>query len=271
MRQDLLARDQKGQVKVIEPSLLAKMSANFTVVEAKLYAYAMSKLFAKGIGQEINSLDAAALISNIAITIPLSEYQEFMDKTRREAYEDIVRISETMFHRYFDIRVEELPIDLGLSLTKGKLLFHPVRLVAYDAESGDIKVRFTPEFTYIYSLLGGKGLAYYSYEIENIRKLRTVYSINLFRYLYSMLYRGQVIRVSVVDSSKADSLDRLFNITSKYPAYKDKKRYVLQPAIAEINDKTILAVSFEEIREGRGVKWVEFTVTRTDGKPKVSS
>lgn len=256
--------------KVIEPTLLAKMSPDFVTVETKLYSYAISKLFVKGVAESIDNIDSAAIFSNSTIEIPLSEYQVFMGKSRDEAYDDIARISDSMLHKYFKLNPEELPeyIDLGLKIKRGKVLFHAIRLIAYDADTGNILIRFTPELIYLYSRLGGGGVGYFTYEIENIRKLRTNYSIQLFRYLSSILFRGTTVKILVEDNGKSDSIDMLLGIATKYPKYADKKRYVIEPALNEINEKTVLAVGFKEIKEGRRVKWIEFEVMRKDGGPK---
>lgn len=257
------------QPKVIEPSLLAKMSPDYVAVEIKLYSYALGKLFVKGIAETISDIDKAAIVSNSTIEIPLSEYQSFIGKSRDEAYHEIARISDSMFHKHFVINPEELPdyIDLGLKLKRGKILFHAIRLISYDADSGNIEIKFSPELIYLYSKLGTGGIGYFTYELENIKNLRTNYAIQLFRYFSSILFKGTTAEILIEDTGKnKDSIDRLLGIATKYPKYADKKRYVIEPAIKDINNNTVLAVSYREKKEGRKVKSLEFSVCRKDGK-----
>lgn len=55
-----------------------------------------------------------------------------------------------------------------------------------------------------------------------------------------------------------DELRRIFDIQDKYPTWADFRRYVLQPAMDEINDYGTVAVSYSLVRSGRAVAGVRF-------------
>lgn len=75
----------------------------------------------------------------------------------------------------------------------------------------------------------------------------------------------------VKDALKSDDPDPDYIVNElatkkKYDAWYDFKRFVLDRAMKEINEKTDLSISYKPIRSGRGAKiqYVKFTISRKD-------
>lgn len=78
------------------------------------------------------------------------------------------------------------------------------------------------------------------YEIGFIMQLKRKYSCRLYEYLHSMVNIGCV-------NLNVDTFSRVIT-DDKYKLATDQKRFVIKPAIEEINATTDITVSFEEVR-----------------------
>ncbi|MNR53552.1 Initiator Replication protein [compost metagenome] len=56
----------------------------------------------------------------------------------------------------------------------------------------------------------------------------------------------------------------MLDLGDKYPSVKDLQKYVLIPALNEVNSQTDLTVSIEPRRAGRRITGFAFSIKRTD-------
>lgn len=89
------------------------------------------------------------------------------------------------------------------------------------------------------------------YKLGDVSDLKSVYSIRL----YEMIIQFQ--NTSIILISLNDFKDRL-GILEKYFVYKDLRKWVIQPAINELNQKSLFNITFKGVREGRAIKNLEF-------------
>ena len=89
------------------------------------------------------------------------------------------------------------------------------------------------------------------YRLGDIANLKSIYSIRL----YEMLMQFQNTTIVVVD---LDKFKERLGISEKYLVFKDLRRWVIEPAISELNQKSHLTISFKSIREGRAIKKLQF-------------
>jgi len=95
-----------------------------------------------------------------------------------------------------------------------------------------------------------------TYKLENVIRLKSIYSIRIYELLKQ--YQGIGKRVLTIEA-----LRKMMGIGSnEYDRYNDFKRYVLQVAHREINAKTDISFGYREIKLGRKVHELEFTITR---------
>lgn len=135
---------------------------------------------------------------------------------------------------------------------KGKYTFIvPIPYVQYEANKGyfDILVN-SMVFPYFIDLSKG----YSQYELSAAVSLSSEYSQVLFPRLTRFMDTG-IWRVEVKE------LREIMN-AQKYERYSNFKQMVLSNAVAEINRKTYLDISFVEQKEGRAVKWLNFIIKR---------
>ena len=93
---------------------------------------------------------------------------------------------------------------------------------------------------------------YVRYQLKNIISLRSQYSVRLYPKLKDRPF-GWTVTV-------AELREMLGATASSYDVFKDFNKHVLQKAVKEINDITDINVTTENIRKGRSVDSIRFTV-----------
>ena len=93
---------------------------------------------------------------------------------------------------------------------------------------------------------------YVRYQLKNIISLKSQYSVRLYPKLKDRPF-GWTISV--------EELRKILGATaSSYDVFKEFNKHVLQKAVKEINDITDITVTTENIRKGRSVESIRFTV-----------
>lgn len=93
-----------------------------------------------------------------------------------------------------------------------------------------------------------------TYKLENVIKLKSIYSIRI----YELLKQYQAVGKRTITIEK---LRGMLGISAKeYRLYGDFKRKVILVAHKEINERTDLSFEFKEIKLGRKVNEIEFTI-----------
>lgn len=135
---------------------------------------------------------------------------------------------------------------------KGKYTFIvPIPYIHYEANKGHFDIIVNSMVLPFFIDLS-KG--YSQYELNAAVSLSSEYSQVLFPRLTRFIDTG-IWRVELKE------LRELMN-AQKYVRYSNFKQMVLSNAVAEINRKTYLDVSFVEQKEGRAVKWLNFIIRR---------
>lgn len=138
--------------------------------------------------------------------------------------------------------------------TPGKNDFDFINIVSrcsYIENEGEVVIRINKDIEPFLLKLRGN---FTSYTLYNILKLKSEYSIALFQFLKSYVFQEEVT-ITLVELK-----DFLFFEQTKYPQYSMFKRDILKKCLDEINDKTELKITFEEIKKGRTVHALKFNI-----------
>lgn len=158
---------------------------------------------------------------------------------------------------YADVKAAlERIADKGFWIDEGdsELYFQWIVSPRIYKKTGKVSVRITEEvMPYLWNLRE----RFVAYELYQTLAMKSVYSIELFELLKSYAFR-KTITVSIED------LRKYFGLGEKYEHYKDFKRRVIEPAIAEINEYTDLTVSYEPYRSGRFYVALTFKIEKKD-------
>src|SRR5690606_37807613 len=171
----------------------------------------------------------------------IKDFHEMLGLEGREHYTQIKEIVKNLMSK-----VIEIPYSNG-----DYLLANWASSVKYRSGEGKIEFTFSPDLKpYLLQLKK----AFTSYRLSNILSLKSVYSIRLYELMKKWQHIG---RWEVPIESLREKLGA---ITKTYELYGNLKSRVLNPAVKEVNEKTDMQVLFKEIRKGRKVIKIEFTI-----------
>lgn len=119
-------------------------------------------------------------------------------------------------------------------------------------EEASINIRFT-KFVLLMLKQLDKFNPYTKYKKEIALQLKNTYSIDL----YHLLKKNQH---KVVFNLSIDELNQEMGFPESYDRMDNLKRFFLLPTIEEINEKTDILVSYENVKQGRKVIAFRFTV-----------
>lgn len=150
---------------------------------------------------------------------------------------------ENMMNKTIKIRLEN----------KGWLLVHWVSSAQYVDGSGVIELTFSPKLKpYLLQLK-----QYSSYKLSNVLSLNSTYSIRL----YEIMKRWSF---AVNWECPLEDLKEMIGVQEDtYKQYGHFKNRVLKRAVDEVNEKTDIKIVFEEIKNGRSVEKIKFTILKS--------
>ena len=182
--------------------------------------------------------------NNIILKISAKKYAEALQVDISNVYRDSLEVLRGLKEKSFTV------------LTKtGWSLFGWFNKADYDEGMLDIKM-CESIIPYILNLPPG----YTKYTFENIIKLRSSYSIQL----YELLKQYEAVgsrKITIEDFKSFMGINEM----ASYKLYGNIKLYIIDIAIKDINDNTDINVTFEEIKTVRKVTELDFKIIN---KPK---
>lgn len=160
------------------------------------------------------------------------------------AYQHLKTASERLFRR--EVTLHEAPNGKGGAKVR---LTRWVQEVVYQKDQGTIALRFSqPMVPYLSQLTE----QFTRYALTDVARMESGHAIRLYELLCQWRDAGQR-EVSV------EWLRDKFQLKGKYPAIKDFKKRVIEPAIEQINEHSPLWVKWEQRKTGRRVTHLTFT------------
>ncbi|MEG9482740.1 replication initiation protein [Mannheimia sp. HC-2023] len=166
--------------------------------------------------------------------------REFPEISIENAYKQI----QTAVNRIYDRSVTTED-------EKRETKFRWVSSRTYFKKEGRFRIAMTDEVMPYLTQLKGQ---FTQYQLKNIASFTRVHSIRIYELITQ--YRGFGER-----SVSVDELKKWLQVEDKYPRFNNLKQWVLEPSIAEINEKSDLLVSVEFIKNGRSVNEIKFTIS----------
>lgn len=106
-----------------------------------------------------------------------------------------------------------------------------------------------------------EGVRYIKYQLSNVLQMSSIYSMFLYYYIVENEFRTHWI-ISAVELRKVLHVE-----SRKYTEMKDFKRYVLKPAVNEINHLTNYTISCDSMRNGKYISDFEFYIVNVETTP----
>lgn len=158
------------------------------------------------------------------------------------AYQNLKTASERLYRR--EVTLHEAPNG------KGKVrLTRWVQTVEYRETEGLVALRFGTDMVPYLSQLTEQ---FTRYALTDVARMDSAHAIRLYELLCQWRGAGQR-EVSI------EWLRDAFQLGGKYPAIKDFKRWVIQPAVDQINEHSPLWVKWDQRKTGRRVSHLTFT------------
>jgi plasmid replication initiation protein len=169
------------------------------------------------------------------------DFCTLFDVSEKNAYKALIDVSERLFSRYVVIQKPDANWD--------KLKTHWISSIRYNKSSGKIAISFASDIIPYLSQLKG---SFTRYELKHIGNMTSTYGVRLYELLIQWKNKGgREVEIAW--------LKKQFQIEDKYNSIKDLKKYVIEPAIKDINTHSNLTVSWEQRKTGRAVTHLIFT------------
>lgn len=214
---------------------LVSASHGLNLGEKRLVAMAVAKLSPK-----------AAALPGKPVRILAVDFAEQFGLDPTTAYEQLRDAQENLFNRY--IRHIEHYGPNGQKIEVIKMRW--ISSISYKDGDGEVALAFAPE---VAQFLVQLKKHFTSYQLSKAAALRSTYSWRLFENLERFRETG----VWEVD------MDRFHAIMETPKSYRrnfnDARRFVIDPALAELAAKTNITAEVEPIRRGRKIVRLRFT------------
>ena len=179
-------------------------------------------------------------------SISIKEFSEMLGLKGHAKYEEIKEVA-----LHLQAKTIFIPDEEGFITTNW------VSSQRYKEGEGIIKLSFSP---YLKPYLLQLKTQFTSYKLSNILSLGSGYSIRLYELMKKWQHLGEW-------EYPVDELKLKFGIEEgTYSRYTHFKNRVLKKAIEEVNEKTDLHIRFTEIKKGRKVEKIGFTIQHSVDK-----
>lgn len=184
------------------------------------------------------------------LTISASRYAEAFNVTRQTAYEAILKAEKTLFDRRFSF------LDTDNRMVKSRW----VQRVKYLDDEASIEVILTFDVVNEVTRIDGYEQFFTQYLLEQTATLKSAYSVRL----YELLVQWKTARKTPVFDIEVFREQLGVNPTDYERVY-DFKKNVLDVAVKEINKKTDIQTSYDQVKRGRKIIGFKFVIKE---KPK---
>lgn len=221
-----------SDLEVVKKNTLNECMHNLTLVEMRLMQLAI-----------VDFRNKVEFDSNAIVEIHASVYAETFNVSRQTAHEAILEAEKTLFQRQFTYINDE-----GRTV-KSRWIAH----VEYADNS--IKLGLSLPIIDAVSRIDGKETPFTRYHIEQTHALNSRYSLRLYELVVQYLKMG---KTPIFELKKFRF--QLGLLPENYKEMKNFKKYVLDLAVNEINEKTNIDISYEQKKKGRLITGFIFTV-----------
>lgn len=214
---------------VVKANQLVEARYDLNLNEQKILLYAASKL-----DREQDHFNY--------IELDINEFTELLD-TKGKRYEEIRDIVRELRRKEVIINTDDKEYIAGW-----------VSSITFYKNTGKIKLRFDDDLIPYLLQLKKK---FTRYQLKNILYLKSKYSIRI----YELLKQYESIGKRELELQE---LKKILFIENQYNRIYDLKRFVLTPAIKEINDYTDINISYDDVKKGRKITGFVFDIKPKD-------
>ena len=230
----LKIREEQNSLVVKSNELIRNRRHNLSAVQQKIVIYLISKILSEDNDFKTVTINIKTYASIVGIELNGRVYKQLKD--------DIRALSNKGYW---------LPSDDE----KSEILFRWIDTAKIEKNSGKIEIKLSDSLKPFLLQLRSN---FTKYEMYNICFMKSRYSIILYEVLRSYCWMGKW-------DVSLQELRNILGIENKYSDYRDLKKFVILPAVNEINSKTDLGVKFSTIKIGRKIERINFNINDKQG------
>ncbi|GHC34849.1 hypothetical protein GCM10010082_31930 [Kushneria pakistanensis] len=186
-----------------------------------------------------------SITDEVLYSVTAAEIAAMSGTSTKQAYRELEKAALRLKRR--DVRLIKDPNGHG---SKRKVMITGwVQTIIYVEEEGRVELRFTRDMLPYLTQLTEQ---FTRYALADVAQMTSAHAIRLYELLVQ--WRGAGER-----EVEIGWLREAFQLDDKYPAIKDFKRWVIEPAIEQINEHSPLWVQWEQRKTGRTVTHLAFT------------
>ncbi len=219
---------------VYKSNSLVEASYRLSVVEQRIVLACISQVPK---GQPVTD--------EVMYSVSAQDIAELSETNGRTACRDLQEAALRLKRR--EVRIEKE--TNGNAKRKKVLICGWVQTIMYMENEGRVSLRFNKDMLPYLTELSAQ---FTKYRFKAVAKMDSAYAVRL----YELLVQWQGIGKREVS---VDWLRDTFQLGDKYPAIKDLKKWVIEPAVAQINEHSDLSASYTQRKTGRNVTHLIFT------------
>lgn len=181
-------------------------------------------------------------------TVDISEFLDLLEIKDTAYYTKVKKITRSLLSRVLTIKQPDGLLQVTWLSSAKYLDGQGVVQLCFDPEMKPYLLQLKDQFT--------------SYRLANVLELSSQYAYRI----YEMLKQYQVAGRRIIE---IEDLRWSLDIKSSFKRWSDLKRYVLDIAEREINEKTDIKISWKPLKTGRKITALDFKI-RTNPKNKTS-
>lgn len=222
---------------IVKSNQIIEASYRLSVAEQRVILSAISQVRRdKPVTDEVLYSVTAAEIAKLCGTDP------------NTAYRDLQNAAERLQTRRVSLILEPDGVTIR---SKRRRVTCWVQTIDYIDQEGRIEMRFGKD---ILPYLTGLQREFTRYALSDVAKMTSAYGIRLYELLVQWPEGHRVIAL--------DDLRHWLQLENRYPSIKDFKRWVLDPAVEQINLHSPLMLTWEQRKTGRKVTHIVFDYTQ---------
>ena len=180
----------------------------------------------------------------VLYSVTAADLAELCGTDPKTAYRDLQNAAERLQTRRVSLILEPDGVTIR---SKRRRVTCWVQTVDYIDQEGRIEMRFGKD---ILPYLTGLQREFTRYALSDVAKMTSAYGIRLYELLVQ--WKGGHREVAL------DDLRRWLQLEDRYPSIKDFKRWVLDPAVEQINEHSPLMLTWSQRKTGRKVTHLVF-------------
>lgn len=221
--------------KIYKSNALIEASYTLTVAEQRIILACIAQVDR---GQPITD--------NVMYSVPIAEIAKAIGTDRGSMYVELFEAALKLRNRAVHIEME----PNGGGRKAKKLITSWVQTIAYNERQGVIELRFNTDMLPYLTELKEQ---FTRYSLSDVAKMTSIYAIRLFEMLiqYTTLGTREIA---------LNDLRNWFQLNDKYALMADLRRFVIEPAVHQINECSPLQVQYEPKRTGRKITHLNFII-----------